>query len=202
VGVPFEVPLTRIASLPRTRVVADFHCVAGWTATDLAWAGTRFADFYREVVAPAVAPAHEVSHLVLVGLDGYRCVVGLADVLSDDVLLADELDGEPLDGDHGAPLRFVSPNQYGYVSVKHLCAIELHVEEPKENFGAATALGRRFMVRPLFARHPRSRVWHEERNALLPAWLIRPVYRAITPPIARLSARGRTPRTPPTAGGR
>jgi hypothetical protein len=50
-----------------------------------------------------------VTHVVFEGADGFRTVYLLDDALSDDVLLADHLDGAPLDFDHGAPLRIVSP---------------------------------------------------------------------------------------------
>jgi hypothetical protein len=39
-------------------------------------------------------------------------------------------------------------------------------------------------------RHPRARVWEEKRHPYSPAWLLRPGYRLLTPPIAFLSARG------------
>ena len=63
---------------------------------------------------------------------------GTEDALADGVLIADRLDGRPLDGDHGAPARLVSPNQYGFVSTKHLCRIELHTAEPSENYHPST----------------------------------------------------------------
>lgn len=122
-------------------------------------------------------------------------MVVLEDLLGDDVLLADRLDGRPLDGSHGAPLRLVSPSQYAYISAKQLCAIELHTTEPQENFHGGSALSRALMVRPLFSRHPRSRVWQEERSGALPAWLVRPVYRRLIPPLlflSRLGARDQT----------
>ena len=191
VEAPFELGVDQLGSVGRTSLTADFHCVAGWSVTGLRWEGVPFGAFYREVVAPRVPDGVEVTHLVLEGLDGYRCVVTLEDALGDDVLLADGLDGRPLTAEEGGPLRFVSPSQYGWVSAKHVCAVELHTSEPDENFGAASGLARRLMVRPLFARHPRSRVWQEERNGLLPAWAVRPVYRVLTPPIAWLSSRGR-----------
>ena len=56
----------------------------------------------------------------------------IEDALGDDVLIAEHLDGRPLDGDHGAPVRLVSPSQYGFISTKHLCRIELHTAEPAE----------------------------------------------------------------------
>jgi DMSO/TMAO reductase YedYZ molybdopterin-dependent catalytic subunit len=84
----------------------------------------------------------------------------------------------------------VSPRQYGFVSTKRLCRIELHTAEPKENVGAASPLAQMGLRSGLIRRHPRARVWEEERHPSLPAWLLRPVYRLLIPPIAFLSARG------------
>ena len=112
----------------------------------------------------------------------------LEDALIDDVLLAEHLDGQPLSADHGAPLRLVSPSQYGFISTKHLCAIEIHTSEPRENFGAASTLARVGFSLPIFRRHPRARVWREERHPYLAPGLLRPIYRRLIAPIKRLSA--------------
>jgi len=42
-----------------------------------------------------------------------------------DVMLAYELDGKPLTREHGAPLRLVIPEMYGYKGVKWLDRINL-----------------------------------------------------------------------------
>lgn len=177
-----EVPLTALAALPRREITADFHCVAGWSATGLRWAGVPFATFYQTYVAPARPAGTPVTHLVFRGLDGHRSVVTIDDALAADVLLADHLDGRPLGSDHGAPLRLVSPGQYGYVNVKHLCRIGVHGSEPRS---VHLSLPMR-----LLSPHPRARVWQEERHRHLPSWSIRRIYRATVGPTARLCARG------------
>jgi len=40
-------------------------------------------------------------------------------------MLAYEMDGQPLKREHGAPLRLVIPDMYGYKNVKWLKEIEL-----------------------------------------------------------------------------
>lgn len=176
-----------LAGLPRRAVTANFHCVAGWSALDLHWEGVAFADLYRLVVEPALAPGARVRHVVFVGLDGYRSIVALEDGLADDVLVADRLDGRPLSPEHGAPVRLVSPRQYGFVSVKHLSRIELYRAEPVAFFHPVRAVQR--VLRTVHP-HPRGRVWHEERHRYLPSWLVRRVYRL----------GGRLPAEPLSAG--
>ncbi len=188
VGSDIALPVEALKTFPRTQITADFHCVAGWSATGLRWEGVNFATFYKEVIEPVVLPETQVTHIVTEGLDGYRCPVLLEDALQSDVLIADMLNGAPLTGDNGAPLRFVSPSQYGFVSNKHLSRIDVLPGDPEWKFGAGSIYGRA-MLPPVFSRHPRARVWSEERNNLVPNWLIRPVYRLITPPIAWLSRK-------------
>ncbi|MFF2088218.1 molybdopterin-dependent oxidoreductase [Nocardia sp. NPDC058176] len=168
-----------LGALPRRQVDADFHCVAGWSATDLRWEGTSFAALYRARIEPLLAPGTAISHVVFTGLDDYRSIVLLEDALAEDVLIADRLDGRPLDSDHGAPIRLVSPHQYGFVNTKHLCRIEFHTSAPPDPD--------RFS--PL-AAHPRARVWAEERHRYLPGRAVRPIYHSLVRPIRALSARG------------
>src|SRR5207249_4988314 len=111
---------------------------------------------------------------------------GTEDALADGVLIAHRLDGRPLDADHGAPARLVSPNQYGFVSTKHLSRIEVHTAAPADHYHASPLiqLGLQ-LVKP----HRRARVWQEERHRYLPAWMVRPIYRRVIAPIRSLSSR-------------
>ena len=126
----FAVPIADLAGYPRRQLHADFHCVSGWTSLGLRWEGVAFAEFYRSSIEPTLRPGAVITHVEFRGLDGFNSVVTIEDALDDDVLLADHLDGAPLGTDHGAPLRVVSPAQYGYISTKHLCRIDVHTAEP------------------------------------------------------------------------
>lgn len=173
---PVILAVGALADMPRTTVTADFHCVSGWSAAELRWDGVAFRTLFEERIAPHLAPGVEVTHLTFRGLDGVRAVATLPDVLAGDVLVADALDGRPLTGDHGAPVRLVSPQQYGYVNIKHMCRITLHAGPPargRRPRSLPEALGR------LLAPHPRARVWEEERHRLLPSWIVRPTYHAL-----------------------
>jgi DMSO/TMAO reductase YedYZ molybdopterin-dependent catalytic subunit len=186
---PFHVPVADLEKLPRIDLVADFHCVAGWSATNLRWEGVSFPVFYSRVIEPSLQRGASITHLVFEGLDRYRSVVGIEDALADQVVIADRLNGRPLTSDHGAPVRLVSPLQYGFVSTKHLCRIEVRTSAPRENYGHAASLAKALLRGPLFQRHPRARVWKEERHRHLPGWALRPLYRPLIRPIAFLSKR-------------
>jgi DMSO/TMAO reductase YedYZ molybdopterin-dependent catalytic subunit len=168
-----DVRIGDLQELPHEERVADFNCVTTWCVRGLRWGGVPFRTFYEDIVVTRCQPSPDVRWLHIVGLDGGSAVVALEDALRDDVLLADALDGEPLTLIHGAPLRFVSPAQYAYKSVKHLVSIELSVEQP--------ALGT--------DEHPRARIALEERHPRHPAWRIRGPSRFVAPMIALLAER-------------
>lgn len=166
-----EVPLAlddAMAGLERVTQVSDFHCVTTWTRRSLAWSGVRFAEFFRRIVVPQAQPAADATFVVLRAQDGARTSLPIEDLLADDVLLADRLDGAPLSIEHGAPLRLVAPAHYGYKSVKHLDRIEFWRSDANYR-----PFGLRFMV------HPRARVALEERGQWVPGWLLRRLYRPL-----------------------
>lgn len=177
----FTVQVAELLRADRREVVADFHCVAGWSATNLRWGGVPFSTVYRETVAPRLAPGTVVSHITFRGLDGWRSVLTIDDALHESVFLADRLNGDDLDGDHGAPVRLVCPDQYGYVSTKHLARIELHSAEPR--------VRRPSILYALFMPHPRASVWREERHRCLPTWFVRPFFRSLKRPMLFISTR-------------
>lgn len=187
VAEPFAVPVADLATLPRTAITAEFHCVAGWSATNLRWEGVAFSTFHRRVIQPSLPEDAPITHVVFEGLDGYRSIVMIEDLLEDDVLIADSLDGAALDGDHGAPARLVSPGQYGFVSTKHLCRIEVHTSEPRVRYHRSL---RHHLALQALKPHRRARVWHEERHRFIPARVYRRAVRAL---------RSRLPALPPPA---
>jgi hypothetical protein len=176
---PLTVGLTDLEELEQVERVENFHCVAGWSAIGLRWEAVPFVDFYRTLLEPRLTPGPEITHVVFRGYDGYGSIVRLDDALADDVLIATRLDGKPLSPAHGAPVRLVSPSQYGYVSTKHLCAIELHTTKPRDDHPYSVVT----------RSHPRARVWNEERHAWFPGAVLRWPYRALIRPIAWLSRR-------------
>ena len=52
-------------------------------------------------------------------------------------MLAYEMDGKPLPREHGAPMRLVIPDMYGYKNVKWLAGIKLVAAAAARLLGAA-----------------------------------------------------------------
>lgn len=146
---PFFITAAELADLPRTTQVSDFHCVTMWSRSAVSWSGYRFVDVYERLIRPHALDSCTIERVRFRGADGYRDELPLSDLLAEDVLLADTLDGRLLPRANGAPLRLVAPAHYGYKNVKYLTGIEL--------LGPARRL-------PLITlHHPRARHAYEER---------------------------------------
>ncbi|HET9104463.1 MAG TPA: molybdopterin-dependent oxidoreductase [Solirubrobacteraceae bacterium] len=183
----FVLPLGDLTAMPRREMLADFHCVAGWSVSGLRWEGVPFDAFHRDVLAPRADGT--ITHVKFIGMDGHWSVALLEDLCANDVLLAERLNGQPLDGDHGAPLRLVSPAQYGFINTKHLCRIELLTTEPATCIGSASSpahLGLRLFG---YKRFVRARVWRQERHRFLPPHVVKEISRLLIPGIRRVSGR-------------
>ena len=90
----------------------------------------------RSSRTPGLRP--EAVELVFTGADhgiqgdveqDYQWGFSLADIVRDDVLLAYEVNGQPLPPQHGFPVRLLVPDWYGMCSVKWLRRITA-VAEP------------------------------------------------------------------------
>jgi DMSO/TMAO reductase YedYZ molybdopterin-dependent catalytic subunit len=100
--------------LPRAEQVSDFHCVTGWSVKNVHWVGVRF----RDLLAPA-RPRPNASALTFVSAERpYVDTLTLEQAELADAMLAYEMDGKPLRREHGAPVRVVIPEMYGYKNVK------------------------------------------------------------------------------------
>ena len=154
--------------LPRVVLRSDFHCVTTWSYLSASWGGVRFKDFYREHVEPLALPESAIAGAVLYAQDGYVTSLLLEDLLDDGVLIADELDSQPLSIEHGAPLRLIAPEHYGYKSLKCLKRIEFYTDMPVIKRGLRA-----------FLDHPRARVLEEERGRWIPGWILRYLYRPL-----------------------
>lgn len=111
---PLDLTYDELRALPRAEQVSDFHCVTGWSVSDVRWAGVRFQD----LLGPA-RPRPEAKALTFVSSERpYVDTLFLDQALLPDALLAYEMDGRPLTRPHGAPVRVVIPEMYGYKNVK------------------------------------------------------------------------------------
>ncbi|MDP9053784.1 MAG: molybdopterin-dependent oxidoreductase [Acidobacteriota bacterium] len=111
-----QLGLSEIKSLPRSEETIDFKCVEGWS-TVTQFAGARLSDFTAKF-----APGSEKAAYVGMNTPSRDYYVGIdmASALHPQTLLAWEMNGAPLTGEHGAPLRLVVPVKYGIKNIKRI----------------------------------------------------------------------------------
>jgi len=119
-----EEPLTltwaEFDALPKSENVQDIHCVTRWSRFD-----TRFRGVHWRELAERVRPKPTARFAIAHSEHGYTANVPLAFLEHELALLATEADGEPLEAEHGWPLRLVVPGKYFWKSAKWLRGIEL-----------------------------------------------------------------------------
>jgi DMSO/TMAO reductase YedYZ molybdopterin-dependent catalytic subunit len=135
---PLSLGLETLKRRPKL-VCRSFHECAGNPLHPLAptrrianvvWGGASLSDVLRE--AEPLPGARFIWSYGLdygefegVGVDAYVKDLPLARALAGDAMLVYELNGAPLDPEHGFPLRLVVPGFYGTNSVKWLCRISV-----------------------------------------------------------------------------
>ncbi len=153
----------------------DFSCVTTWTYRNVRWRGVPLADALAAGFGSGFAS--ELPRYAVVRAADTRTGIYLTEDLCDpSVLLATEMNGEPLSRRHGAPLRIIAPLQYGYKSAKHIVGIDFVVAKPDSTMGSK--------------EHLRARIELEERHSKLPAWMVRVPYRMTVVPTALAADRG------------
>ncbi|MDQ0219732.1 oxidoreductase [Peribacillus cavernae] len=108
-------------NIPRTVQVSDFHCVTGWSVTNVTWEGILLKDFLK-----MTGIKENAKFVKFYSGDGtYTDSLTLDQAMMDDIIVAVLLDGKPISGEYGGPVRLVVPKMYAYKSVKWLDRIEL-----------------------------------------------------------------------------
>lgn len=142
--------------LPRARQIMDIHCVTRWSKMDTDWEGVSV----RMLVEQGVIRLKPSARYVLEHAEyGFTVNLPLVVVLADNFLLATHYNDQPLEPEHGAPLRGV----VGYIPGR---------DDLKTTYfwkGAKWLRGLEFMARdrPGFweqaGYHNEADVWKEER---------------------------------------
>jgi len=126
---PVELTYADLRALPRAEQVTDFHCVTGWSVSNVHWAGVRFRDLLA--VARPLPAAQAVGFFS--GDGAYSDSLTMDQTYLGDAMLAYEMDGTPLTRPHGAPARVVIPEMYGYKGVKWVNQITL-LDQPFDGY--------------------------------------------------------------------
>ena len=119
VDAPFTLDWSGFKALPRKTVHTDIHCVTRWTKLDTDWEGVPIQEILRLAQVRPTA-----THVVAHSEQGYTANLPLAVLDDDDVMLADTYGGEPLEPEHGYPLRLLVPMRYFWKSAKWIRGLE------------------------------------------------------------------------------
>lgn len=112
--------LAEFKALPRVKVFADFHCVTRWSRLANLWEGVS-AEYFLEHANVKPNAKFVIFHAYD---NNWSTNLPLHEFQEKDVLLTDVHDGEPIDADHGGPVRAMVPRLYAWKSAKWVCGIE------------------------------------------------------------------------------
>ena len=99
--------------LPQAERTFDIHCVTKWTKLDTTWRGVAVTELMS-----SIEPAPGSTHVLVLAEQGFTANLPIADFVRPENLFAHSFGGEPLEPDHGWPLRLVVPHLYFWKSVK------------------------------------------------------------------------------------
>lgn len=175
---PFSLSLAQMKRLPSKSTTSFHECYgspvkppteATWRIGNVTWTGVSLA--YILSLASPLPEARFVwsdglEHGTFFGVtaDRYRKDLPLDKAWSEEVLVAYEMNGEPLTKERGGPVRLVVPGWYGTNSTKWLCRLTL--ENRRAEGPYTTVFYNEIDPEDLEARRKRP-VWDVEVNSMI-----------------------------------
>jgi len=93
--------------------------VTRWSKLDMDWEGVAI-----QTILELAQVRPNATHVVEHAEQGYTANLPLSVLDDDDVILADTFGAEPLEAEHGYPLRLVVPKRYFWKSAKWIRGLE------------------------------------------------------------------------------
>lgn len=137
------------SALPRVRVFADMHCVTTWSKLDNLWEGVPTRELLKHI-----APTPAAKFVMVHSEQGWTTNLPIDDFFAEDALFAFSHDGQPLEPDHGYPVRLVVPRLYAWKSAKWVRGVEF-MDRDRPGFWEVWEHG---------GYHMRGDPWAEERH--------------------------------------
>jgi DMSO/TMAO reductase YedYZ molybdopterin-dependent catalytic subunit len=150
---PFSITYDELRAMPSTEYRGDIHCVTRWSKQNTYWRGTLL----RTLIERA-QPLPGVTHVIQHAGNDYTTNLPYDWMLDDDVLIAWEYDGQPIEPVHGGPVRMLVPKRYFWKSAKWLHTLEF-LDHDVKGFWEVRGY------------HNEADPWKEERYSDLPSWM-------------------------------
>lgn len=110
--------ISALRRLKKASQVSRLKCVECWSAK-AQWGGFR-----PQTLFEIVKPKREAQFLYIHSADDYYEYIPMDVILHSRTLFAYEMNDKPLPDEHGAPLRLIIPQKYGYKSIKTITKLE------------------------------------------------------------------------------
>jgi DMSO/TMAO reductase YedYZ molybdopterin-dependent catalytic subunit len=105
-------------ALPSETVTRDIHCVTKWSKLDTTWEGVSVDTILEGVESAA-------DYVMAFCDGGYTTNLPLEDLTGGKAWLAFHYDGQPLEPEHGGPVRLLVPHLYFWKSAKWVRGLQL-----------------------------------------------------------------------------
>lgn len=133
-GQTMQVTIDQIKALPKTEIVYDFKCVEGWDQIQH-WGGLKMIDFIEHF---ELADQTKMDYVGLMTPDkAYQVGLDMPSAIHPQTILAYEMNGQPIPGNHGAPLRLIIPVKYGIKNLKRIGSITFSNTRPPDYWARA-----------------------------------------------------------------
>ena len=117
---PFTIGLDDLRAMPAATPTFDIHCVTKWSKFDTTWTGVLVRDLLQQAGVQRKA-THVIEHAEY----GYTTNLPLADLMTDQAIVAYAFEGQDIEPIHGGPVRIVVPHLYFWKSAKWVRTLEL-----------------------------------------------------------------------------
>jgi DMSO/TMAO reductase YedYZ molybdopterin-dependent catalytic subunit len=144
---PVSLTIADIKSLPSFEMITEFCCIEGWSMIQR-WKGVRLRDFMAKYPPNTISGSNPDVHgkpddlVPYVGMStpptddapdgGYYVGLDMPSARHVQTMLCYEMNGKPLELEHGAPLRLVIPVKYGIKNIKRIGKIVYTDKKPRD----------------------------------------------------------------------
>jgi DMSO/TMAO reductase YedYZ molybdopterin-dependent catalytic subunit len=111
-----------LMALEQETFTVDIHCVTKWTKLGTTWTGVSIDTLLDGVDT-------EAEHVVAWCDGDYTTNIPLEDVTGGRAWLAHTFEGEPLEPEHGGPIRLLVPHLYFWKSAKWVRGLSLTIDD-------------------------------------------------------------------------